>query len=196
LGVLAAGIHQGVIGVDQIEAWRGQRVIDPDGEQLGKLDEVFFDAASGMPLLIAVKSGLLGRKSTLVPINDATVGPDYVRVTHRKEVVDQAAGIGGEAAPDAVALGALGGAYGLKFADRVRLESATEREATRAQAQEARAHAGQLEADAQRKLAAHEVAHEQAQTAGDSAGRAERDADEAQQAAVEAREQADRFGSV
>lgn len=186
------GMVHVVIGVERIEAWRGQQVIDPDGEQLGKLDEVFFDAASGTPLLIAVKSGLLGRKSALVPVNDATVGPDYVRVTHRKEAVDEAGGIGGEGAPDAEQLGALGSVYGLKFSDLVRLESATERETKRAEAEAARARAEQLEAEAERKLAEREAAHEQAEAAGDSAGLAEREADDARQAAVEAREDADR----
>jgi hypothetical protein len=183
-----------VIGVEHIEAWRGQPVIDPDGEQLGKLDEVFFDAASSTPLLISVKSGLLGRKSTLVPIDDATVGPDYVRVRHRQAVVDGAAGIGGDGTPDGDQLNALGNAYGLKFADRVRLESATARDAKRAEADAARARAEQLEADAEHKLAAREAAQEEAAAAGDSAGRAEREADDARQAAENAREHADRYG--
>jgi hypothetical protein len=188
------GMDPVVISVEHIEAWRGQPVIDPDGEQLGKLDEVFFDAASGTPLLISVKSGLLGRKSTLVPVDDATVGPDYVRVTHRQDAVDRAAGIGGEAAPDADQLGALGAAYGLKFSDQVRLESATERDANRAEAEAARARAEQLEADAEHKRLAREAAQEQAAAAGDSAGRAEREADEARRAAEAAREHADRYG--
>jgi len=183
-----------VIGVEHIEDWRGQAVIDPDGEQLGKLDEVFFDAGSGTPLLIAVKSGLLGRKSTLVPVVDATVGPDYVRVTHRREAVDRAAGIGDEAPLEADQLGALGSVYGLKFADRVRLESATERDAQRAEAGAARARAEELEADAEHKRVAREAAQEQAAAAGDSAGRAEREADDARQAAADAREHADRYG--
>lgn len=193
---MATGIKQPVIAVDDIAAWRGAQVIDPDGEQLGKLEDVFFDSGSGTPLLIAVKSGLLGRKSTLVPINDATVGPDYVRVPHRKEAVERAAGIGGEGAPDADQLGALGSAYGLKFSDQVRLESATARETNRAEAEAARARAEQLEADAEQKRAAHAAAHERAGTAGDDAGRAEREAQDAQQAAEAARAQADRYGSA
>jgi hypothetical protein len=185
-----------MIGVEHIEDWRGQTVIDPDGEQLGKLDDVFFDSVSGTPLLIAVKSGLLGRTSTLVPINDATVGPDYVRVTHGKEAVQRAAGIGGEAAPDDAQLGELGTVYGLKFSDRVRLESATERETNHAEAQAARDRAEQLEAEAQEKQAARDAAHERAHTAGDDAGRAEREADEAREAAEAARRQADGYGGA
>lgn len=183
-----------MIGVEHIEDWRGKPVIDPDGEQLGKLEDVFFDSVSGTPLLVSVKSGLLGRKSTLVPVNDATVGPDYVRVTHTKAMVDGAAGIGDESVPDTEQLGALGTAYGLKFSDRVALESATERETNRAAAEEARARAEQLEAEAAQKQTAREAAHDRAQTAGDDAGRAEREAQEAQRAAEDARQQAERYG--
>jgi sporulation protein YlmC with PRC-barrel domain len=183
-----------MIGVERIQDWRGQRVIDPDGEELGKLDDVFFDTVSGMPMLIAVKSGLLGRKSTLVPVNDATVGPDYVRVTHRKEMVDRAGAIGGETAPDAERLGELGTAYGLKFSDRVQLESATERETNQAEAEAAQARAARLETEAQQKHSAHEDARARAQSAGTDAGQAEREAEQAGRAAQEAREQADRYG--
>jgi sporulation protein YlmC with PRC-barrel domain len=181
-----------MIGVEHIEEWRGHQVLDAAGEQLGKLEDVLFDSGSGTPLLISVKSGLLGRRSALVPVDGATVGPNYIRVAHRKEEVDRVDAFDG--VPDAEQLGALGGVYGLEFSDRVRLESASQRETNRAEAEAARARADQLEAAAQRKLAAHEAAHERAQTAGDDAGRAEREAAEARQAALEAREQADRYG--
>jgi sporulation protein YlmC with PRC-barrel domain len=183
-----------MIGVEHIEDWRGKTVIDPDGEQLGKLEDVYFDSVSGTPLLIAVKSGLLGRKSTLVPVNDATVGPDHVRVTHRKEAVEGAAGVGGEGAPDDQQLAELGSAYGLKFSDRVRLESATERETNHAEAEAARLRAEQLEAEARQKSSDREAAHERADAAGDDAGRAEREAEAAREAAEQARQQADRYG--
>ena len=191
-----AGKTDTMISVERIEDWRGQNVIDRSGEQLGKLEEVFFDSATGTPLVIAVKSGLLGRKSTLVPVDNASVGPDYVRVTHDKDAVDRAAGIGGEGAPDAADLGAVGAAYGLKFSDRVRLESATERDASRAQAEAARARAQELEAEAERKRVAHEAASERAETAGDDAGRAEREAQESRRAAEAARAEADRHSSA
>jgi hypothetical protein len=183
-----------VIGVDRIEAWRGQRVLDPAGEQLGKLEDVFFDTATGTPLLISVKSGLLGRTSNLVPIDGATVGPDYVRVVHTRETVERAGTRSAEGAPDTEQLGVLGAAYGLRFSDRVHLESAGEMETNRAEREAARARAEQLEAEAEQKLAAREAAHERARSAGDDVGQAERDAEAARQAALEAREQADRYG--
>jgi sporulation protein YlmC with PRC-barrel domain len=183
-----------MVGIDDIAAWRGQQVIDPDGEQLGKLEDVLFDTGSGTPLLLVVKSGLLGRKSSLIPVEGATVGPDYVRVAHAKEAVDRAGTHAGDELPDGEALGTIGGAYGLRFADRVNLESAGRRDEQRAEAEAARARAENLEAEAREKIAAHDAARERAHEAGDTAGQAERDAEQSRQAALEARREADRYG--
>jgi hypothetical protein len=185
-----------VISVESIEAWRGKRVVDPDDEELGKLEDVFFDTGSGTPLLVSVKSGLLGRKTKLVPIDDATVGPDHVRVAHRRETFEQAADMRGAESPGSEDLAAIGQTYGLRFSDRVSLESAQMRDAHRAEAQAARQRAEQLEAQAREKIAAHEAARAQARTAGADAGAAEREAEEARRAALEAREQADRYGTA
>jgi sporulation protein YlmC with PRC-barrel domain len=182
-----------VIEVDRIEAWRGQKVIDQAGEDLGKLEDVFFDSGTGTPLLISVRSGLLGRRSNLIPLAGASVGPDYVRVAHTKEDVSRAGESRGDGAPGSEELAALGTAYGLRFSDRVHLQSATQIEQTRAEAEAARARADQLEAEAQRKIAAHDAAREQARSAGESVGQAEREADEARRAALEARQEADRY---
>lgn len=183
-----------MINVENIEAWRGQKVIDPDGEDLGKLDDVFLDVGSGTPLLISVKTGLLGRKSKLVPIDGAQVAPDHVRVAHTREVFDGAAEMRGETAPGTDELTAIGAAYGLRFSDKVRLQSATERDRLRAEAEAARARAEELEAQAREKLAAHEQARQRAEAVSADVGQAEREAEEARRAALEAREHADRYG--
>lgn len=182
-----------MIGVDRIEAWRGQKVIDQADEDLGKLDEVFVDAGSGTPLLLSVKSGLLGRRSTFIPIEGATVGPDYVRVAHTKDAVSAAGEARGDGAPDADELAAIGGAYGLRFSERVRLESATQLDRERAEAEAARARAEELEAEAERKVAAHEDARQRAQSAGADVDQAGREAAEARQAALEARQRAEGY---
>jgi hypothetical protein len=180
-----------MIGVHRIEEWRGQQVLDPSGEQLGKLEDVYFDAGTGTPLLLAVKSGLLGRKVHLIPVDEAAVGPDYVRVAHAKDAVDRAGAVDGVPAGDQLA--ELGAAYGLAFSDRVSLQSATEQETQRAEGEAARARADQLEAEARDKIAAREDAHERATGATDSATQAEREAEAARQAALEARQDADRY---
>jgi hypothetical protein len=182
-----------MIGVEHIEGWRGQQVLDPEGAQLGKLEEIYFDKSSGTPLLAAVKSGLLGRHSKLIPIGGATVSRDYVRVVHAKTAVDGAPEPAGESAPDADALDAIGSAYGLRFSDRVVLESSGEAESRRAEADAARARADELAAEARTKIQARDAAHEQAQGASQAATQAEREAEEARRAALAAREDAQRF---
>ncbi len=182
-----------MISVEHIEEWRGQQVLDPAGEQLGKLEEIYFDRSSGTPMLAAIKSGLLGRHSKLVPIDGASVSRDYVRVAHTKEAVDAAPDAAGETAPDTAALDAVGAAYGLKFADRVALESTGEAESRRAEAEEARARADQLAHDARAKIEARDAAHERAHGASEEATQAEREAEEARQAALAAREHAQRY---
>lgn len=182
-----------MINVEHIEGWRGQTVIDPDGQQLGKLEEIYLDKSSGTPMLAAVKSGLLGRHSKLVPIEGASVSRDYVRVVHDKAAVDAAPESVSDGAPDAAALDAVGAAYGLKFSDRVTLETPDEAEERRAEAAAARERADQLTQDAREKIEARDAAHARAAGASDAATQAERDAEEARQAALRAREAAQRY---
>jgi hypothetical protein len=182
-----------MINAEHIESWRGQQVLDPAGEQLGKLEEIYFDKSSGTPLLATVKSGLLGRRSKLVPIDGATVARDYIRLVHEKAIVDSAPEAVGDATPDGAALDAVGAAYGLKFSERVELETSGEAEARRAEAEAARARADQLAREARDKIEARDAAHERAHGASEAATQAEREAEEARQAALEAREKAQRY---
>jgi hypothetical protein len=73
------------IAVEDIKEWRGQDVLDPQSEKLGKLDEVFYDTETDQPAFAAVKSGTLSKHLTLVPLGGATVGRDYVRVATPKD---------------------------------------------------------------------------------------------------------------
>jgi sporulation protein YlmC with PRC-barrel domain len=183
-----------VIEVEDIYAWRGKRVIDPRDEELGKLEDVFFDTGTGTPLLISIKSGLLGRKTRLVPIDEARVGPDHVRVVHEQATFEASPELRGSEPPESDELAEIGQAYGLRFSERVRLESGQAREARRAEAEAARERARQLEAEAQEKIAAHQEARSRAEAAGGEVAQREREAEQARQAALEAREQANRFG--
>ena len=57
-----------VIPVENIGDWRGQDVVDPNGEKLGKLEEVYFDGETDEPAFVAVKTGLVSKSITLVPL--------------------------------------------------------------------------------------------------------------------------------
>jgi hypothetical protein len=182
-----------MIGVEDIETWLGQQVIDPEGESLGKLDEIFFDAKSGDPVLISVKSGLLGRRSNLVPIDGSTFSRDYVRVAHRKDVVAQTNQATGDGSPTRDELTNLGTAYGVHFADQLDLQTATDIRARRAEAEEARRHAEQLSGAAQEKIGQSDIAHQRAESVNAEADLAKRDAEAARGAAIEARQKADQY---
>ncbi|MEA2625715.1 MAG: hypothetical protein QOD06_1760 [Candidatus Binatota bacterium] len=73
-----------MIPVENITDWRGQDVLDAVGEKLGKLEEIYFDGETDAPVFAAVKSGRLSKSLTLVPLGEASVGREYVRVNRAK----------------------------------------------------------------------------------------------------------------
>jgi hypothetical protein len=73
-----------MIPVENITDWRGQDVLDTVGEKLGKLEEVYFDGETDAPVFAAVKSGRLSKSLTLVPLDKASVGREYIRVDRGK----------------------------------------------------------------------------------------------------------------
>jgi sporulation protein YlmC with PRC-barrel domain len=70
--------------------WRGQDLVDPDGEKVGKLEDVYFDVASDEPVFALVSTGILGRTLTFVPLIGARVGREQVQVGYAKDRVDEA----------------------------------------------------------------------------------------------------------
>jgi hypothetical protein len=68
------------VPVEDLKQWAGQDVVDPDGEKLGTLEEVLYDAETDTPAFVAVKSGTFGKHLTLVALAGATAGQAYLRV--------------------------------------------------------------------------------------------------------------------
>lgn len=180
-----------MLDVERIEEWRGQDVFDPDGEKLGKLDEVYYDVSSGDARFLSVKSGLLGRRSNLVPLAGASVGRDYVRVAfgpdkiQRAEVVESDGILQSEAARSAASL------FGVELNGDVELESASLVAGRRARVEQAAKRADELEQDAHRHADDAKEARRRAEEAAGKAQDSERKAQGAHDAAVEARREAD-----
>jgi hypothetical protein len=77
--------------LQETETWRGKKMVDADGDKIGTIEAIFLDRHTGEPAWAAVKTGLFGRKHSLVPIHDAQLtGDDAVRVTVDKEQVKDA----------------------------------------------------------------------------------------------------------
>ncbi|WP_250006649.1 PRC-barrel domain-containing protein [Actinoplanes sp. M2I2] len=76
---------------ENLRDWRGEKVIDPDGDKIGDLEAVYVDTASDQPAFATIKVGMLGRhKLAFVPLDGATVLPSAVRVRYDKKVVGDA----------------------------------------------------------------------------------------------------------
>ena len=70
--------------------WRGRDVIDRDGDKLGTFEDLYVDDQTGRPEFGLIKTGLFGRRATLVPIGDATAEGEALRVPFEKARVKDA----------------------------------------------------------------------------------------------------------
>ncbi|MGE5133036.1 MAG: PRC-barrel domain-containing protein [Gemmatimonadota bacterium] len=80
---------------DDIRAWRGRDVVDSRGSKIGTLESIYVDTASDQPTFATVTVGVpTRRRLVFVPLDGATVGPSYVKVSHAKNRVKNAPSIG------------------------------------------------------------------------------------------------------
>ncbi len=79
-----------MIGTDTISRVIGQDVYDEAGEKIGSASEVYLDDETGQPEWVTVRTGLFGTKESFVPIRDADLTNDGVRVPVSKARVKDA----------------------------------------------------------------------------------------------------------
>jgi PRC-barrel domain len=113
---MSTGPNSVSLTVENLGDWRGQDVIDNAGDKAGKLEDVFYDARRDEPAFIAVKSGLIGKKLTLVPVAGASVTRDHVRVTHAKDQIKNAPSFDPDAELTPDDESSAYGYYGLEYA--------------------------------------------------------------------------------
>jgi uncharacterized protein YrrD len=78
---------------ENLNEWRGKELIDRDGDKIGKLEDVYVDSETDEQLFGTVKEGVFGRHLTFVPLREASVSPDGLKVTVSKERVKDAPNI-------------------------------------------------------------------------------------------------------
>ena len=71
--------------IERLEDWIGQDVVDPGGEKVGKLEDLYYAAGKDEPVAAAVKYGTLGKSVSLVPLTGASVTRSYMRISHSKD---------------------------------------------------------------------------------------------------------------
>ncbi|MDX6721450.1 MAG: hypothetical protein QOJ63_3704 [Solirubrobacteraceae bacterium] len=177
--------------IEQIEEWTGQDVVDPDGEKIGKLEDVYFEADSRNAVFGCVKSGMLGRRHLLVPLAGASLSRDHVRVAYPHDQVKDGPQAESGATLESATQQELARHYDLDLpvssaAGEPRYESASARAEREERAREATRRAEELEAlaDSKEQEARAEEQHvdetrRRAQQAQDEHDRAARDAAEA-----------------
>jgi hypothetical protein len=78
-----------------IREWRGHDVVDAEDHKIGELEAVYVDTSTDLPTFGTVQVGLPTRhRLVFVPLDEATVGPGYVKVRYDRKQVKDAPSIG------------------------------------------------------------------------------------------------------
>ena len=75
--------------IDTALTWRGRKVRDEDGDELGRLSELYLDGES-RPAWASVKRGLLGGNETIVPLAGVEEVDGDLRLPHHRQTFDTA----------------------------------------------------------------------------------------------------------
>jgi PRC-barrel domain len=99
-----------------IREWRGHDVVDDEGRKIGMLESVYVDTGTDQPSFATVTVGLLGRRRrAFVPLDNATVGPAYLKVHYGRAQVKGAPSIDTDGELPAADEPAVFQHYGLVF---------------------------------------------------------------------------------
>jgi hypothetical protein len=180
-----------MLNVEQIAEWRGQDVLDSSGQRIGKLDEVFFRSDANEAVFARVTSGLLGRHVTFIPLKDATVGRDHVRVAYSEEQIDRAGKVEADETLGTDEARRLAEVYGLQLDSQDGFESATAIADRQERAEQARRRAEELEEQARARAEEATAAHGRAADTARDAHAAESEAEQARLEAEDARRRAE-----
>ena len=79
-----------MINETQIQQVIGTTAVDADGDKIGKISEIYLDDETGRPEWATVNTGLFGTKETFVPLAQADLSGDTLRVPYDKAKVKDA----------------------------------------------------------------------------------------------------------
>ncbi|MGY2127981.1 DUF2382 domain-containing protein [Blastococcus sp. SYSU DS0617] len=79
-----------MIGTDTLDRVIGKDVYDEAGQKIGSAGEVYLDDETGQPEWVTVRTGMFGTKESFVPIRDADLTNDGLRVPVSKDRVKDA----------------------------------------------------------------------------------------------------------
>ena len=99
------------------KGWIGHDVVDPSGDKIGEIEDIYLDEQTNQPEWLAVRTGLFGRRVSFIPLAEAQPSGEDVVVPYAKEQVKDAP----NAEPDGLLSeqeeAALYEHYGLPYSD-------------------------------------------------------------------------------
>ncbi|ARX87438.1 MULTISPECIES: PRC-barrel domain-containing protein [Streptomyces] len=105
-----------MIHAADVREWRDLAVVDTEAHKIGVLEAVYVDTTTDEPAMATVRTGLPTRRRLMfVPLDDAIVGPDYLKVAYAKALVKTAPSIGTDDVLPAADEAAIFKHYGLPY---------------------------------------------------------------------------------
>lgn len=83
------------------EVYLGRTVVDPAGNKIGSVGQVYVDDDSGVPDWVTINTGLFGMRENFVPLQGSSLSGDQLQVAFDKDVVSRAPGIDDDSHLDA-----------------------------------------------------------------------------------------------
>jgi len=84
--------------LQDVQTWRGMKAVDPSGDKIGTIEDIYLDRASGEPEWAAVKTGLFGSNVSFVPIEGATPGNNELKLNYTKDQIKDAPNVDADGA--------------------------------------------------------------------------------------------------
>src|ERR687886_2555784 len=82
-----------MISRDSVQTLIGGTAYSTDGDKIGSIGTVYLDNASGEPAWVTVKTGFFGSNESFVPLEQAELTNDGVRVPYDKDRIKGAPNI-------------------------------------------------------------------------------------------------------
>lgn len=73
----------------ELDRLRGHPVFDRDGEEVGKVEDIYVDDSDGRPEWVAVGAGTFGMRHVLVPFDGATERDGGLAVPYSKAAIER-----------------------------------------------------------------------------------------------------------
>ncbi|MCX5247940.1 MULTISPECIES: PRC-barrel domain-containing protein [unclassified Streptomyces] len=84
-----------MIHAADIREWRTHEVVDPKGHRIGVLEAVYVYTTTDQPAVVTIRTGLPTRRHLVfVPVDDALLGPGYVKIAYTRSLVRKAPSMG------------------------------------------------------------------------------------------------------